>query len=183
MLEVEKKYKLSEEKYNEIANFIAVTYKVTSVSKKFEINTLFVGDITGDNVFRIRDIGSGDKVESTFTYKKRISNKDGLRIAKEIEFKVGWEFRELLLELGLTVGTIYKKKRIDVSVDPWFTISLDTLPYGRYLELEGLEDRIEEFEAALGLEDLVEPLSYPDLTEIHGEYVSGVMVSRFEEKD
>lgn len=72
------------------------------------------------------------------TYKGPSESKDGVRVRQEIEFTVS-DFhaaRRLLGELGFFVAMIYEKYRQVYDLDG-VSVTLDEMPYGDFLEIEG----------------------------------------------
>ena len=91
--------------------------------------------------------------EARLTYKGPSASKDGVRVREEIEFSVSdyRSARQLLESLGYQVAMIYEKYRR--SYDLLGThISLDELPYGNFVEIEGPDvETIRAVNSILGL--------------------------------
>jgi len=87
------------------------------------------------------------------TYKGPSSSVDGVRLRQEIEFQVS-DFgaaRAFLGALGYQVVMIYEKQRAEYFLQDT-SISLDELPYGDFVEIEGDDtQRIRQVSDLLGL--------------------------------
>ena len=87
------------------------------------------------------------------TYKGPSSSVDGVRVRQEIEFQVS-NFnaaRAFLDALGYQVAMIYEKQRAEYYLEGT-SISLDELPYGDFVEVEGDDtQRIRQVSDLLGL--------------------------------
>ena len=75
------------------------------------------------------------------TFKGPLQEREGVRVRKEIEFTVdnfdaAYEF---LVSLGYQVYMIYEKYRTVYRIDKDIEISIDELPYGNFIEIEGSE--------------------------------------------
>ncbi len=87
----------------------------------------------GSKVLRLRR-----DLQARLTFKGSSEYVDGVRVRKEIEFVLA-DFqaaRQLLLELGYLVSMQYDKYRAVYDL-LGVQISLDELPYGNFLEIEG----------------------------------------------
>ncbi len=118
-----------------------------------EINLRFdnsQGDLKrGFQVLRLRR----DRI-SRLTYKGPSQTKEGVRVRQEIEITVSdFEATRALLEaLGYHVAMMYEKYRASYDLDR-VEISLDELPYGSFVELEGPDPaRIQAVNRQLGLD-------------------------------
>ena len=77
-------------------------------------------------------------LQAHLTFKGPSEDVDGVRVRKEIEFVLA-DFqaaRQLLLELGYLVSMQYDKYRVVYDL-LGVQISLDELPYGNFIEIEG----------------------------------------------
>jgi len=81
--------------------------------------------------------------EARLTFKGPAQDLDGARLRKEIEFIVSdFSAAQAFLEaLGYRVMMIYEKYRTVYDLDN-VQVTLDELPYGKFLELEGPDSRI-----------------------------------------
>jgi len=117
-----------------------------------EINLRFdtaEGDLKREKkVLRLRQ-----DTASRLTFKGPDGDKGGVRAREEIEFTVS-DFasaRAFLEALGYRVAMTYEKFRTVYELDG-MEISLDELPYGRFVEIEGKDpQKIQEMSERLGL--------------------------------
>lgn len=93
-------------------------------------------------------------VVARMTFKGPMGAEDGVRVRQEIEFTVS-DFdaaRKLLQALGFQISIIYEKYRTDYFLEGTH-ISLDELPYGYFLEIEGPDTHtIKDVNRSLGLD-------------------------------
>jgi adenylate cyclase class 2 len=120
---------------------------VLEVNLRFDTETNQLA--RGFKVLRLRY----DK-KTRLTFKGPASDQDGVRLRKEIEFEVS-DFsaaRSFLEALGYSVAMIYEKYR-QAFVLKEVEISLDELPYGTFVELEGPDSKsIREVNSLLDLD-------------------------------
>lgn len=124
-----------------------------SLPRVYELNLRFDtsnGDLGRSlRVLRLRQ----DKV-ARLTYKGPASGLEGVRLRKEIEFEVS-DFhaaRAFLEGLGYQVVMIYEKYRTAYDLDDT-EVSLDELPYGTFVEVEGPDpSRIQMVASKLNLD-------------------------------
>jgi adenylate cyclase class 2 len=101
-------------------------------------------------VLRLRLTGGG----GLLTWKGEPQFRGGVKDREELQTPVAdaATMRALLDRLGYEVSLEYTKRR-----EYWdlhgLTVSLDELPFGRFIEIEGEEDALEGAVAELGLED------------------------------
>ena len=92
--------------------------------------------------------------EARLTFKGPAESQDGVRLRKEIEFAVS-DFRSarvFLEALGYQVTMIYEKYRAVYDLDG-VSVTLDELPYGDFVEIEGPTTiAIQEVNKQLGLD-------------------------------
>jgi adenylate cyclase, class 2 len=138
-----------------------------SLRRVFEVNLRFdtPGGDLGRNfqVLRLRQ-----DVIARLTYKGPASGLEGVRLRREIEFEVS-DFdsaRAFLDALGYQVMLIYEKYRTAYDLDG-VEVSLDELPYGTFVEVEGPSPiAIREVTYKLGLDwNAAIPASYTVLFE------------------
>lgn len=90
---------------------------------------------------------------SRMTYKGPSESKDGVRVREEIEFKVS-DFnaaRAFLNALGFQLAMVYEKYRTEYDIEGT-SISLDEMPYGDFIEIEGKDtQQIRNLSDQLGL--------------------------------
>jgi adenylate cyclase class 2 len=136
-----------------------------SLPRVFEVNLRFdtPGGDLGRNfqVLRLRQ----DAI-ARLTFKGPASGLEGVRLRREIEFEVS-DFdsaRAFLEALGYQVVLIYEKFRTAYDLDG-VEVSLDELPYGTFVEVEGPSPvAIREVTHKLGLDwDAAVPASYTAL--------------------
>jgi len=136
-------------------------------ARVLEINLRF--DTPGGDLTRAMQVRRRRReTASRLTYKGPPLNKGGARLRQEIEFEVS-DFaaaRAFLEALGYRVGLVYEKYRAAYDLDGC-EVSLDELPYGAFVEIEGPDpDAIRKASAGLGLDWQASiPLSYTALFE------------------
>lgn len=154
-----------------VSNLPAVELKLKSLGAEvslprvFELNLRFDtshGDLGRSlRVLRLRQ----DKV-TRLTYKGPARGLEGVRLRQEIEFEVSdFEAARALLEgLGYEVVMIYEKYRTAYDLEGT-EVSLDELPYGTFVEVEGPDPaRIQMVASKLNLDwEASIPASYTAL--------------------
>ena len=138
-----------------------------SLPRVFEVNLRFdtpAGDLgRGFRVLRLRQ----DRI-ARLTYKGPASGLGGARLRQEIEFEVSdFAAARLFLEaLGYQVAMVYEKYRASYEL-AGVEVSLDELPYGAFVEIEGPNpEAIQSVTRKLGLEYSASiPASYTALFE------------------
>ena len=102
-----------------------------------EVNLRF--DMEGNSLSRgFKVLRLRYDTKARLTYKGPASDQEGIRLRKEIEFEVS-DFsaaRSFLEALGYKVVMIYEKYRQAYEINE-VEVSLDELPYGTFVELEG----------------------------------------------
>ena len=85
----------------------------------------------------------------------------------------------ILMHLGLSESLIYEKRRQTFHY-AGTEIAIDELPFGFFMEIEGVEQDIEKAENELGIADLraIED-TYPALTQKYGKRKGDVIEARF----
>ena len=178
MLEIEKKYRLSQERWSEIAaslNAIGAHF----VGEDFEENTIYGGDALdrAGGIVRIRKTQD----RALLTFKRRVENQTDVKqqIEHETEISDVDAVAQILIELGLSPKLIYEKRRKTWRLRST-EIVLDELPFGLFMEIEGAITAIKEAEMLLGIEDLeTEHETYPRLTARLGKQVGDKIEARF----
>ena len=177
--EFEKKYRLTEKLYEDLAARLA-DIGAHYEGEEEEENTIFelTALIGKPAVLRIRSVGD----KTLLTFKRRLASDTGVK--HQIEFETEVSDRAavsgIIGELGLAPNVIYEKRRrtwrlADVEV------VLDTLPFGLFMEIEGPIESIAEAERKLSIENLpVEARTYPNLTAELGKRVGDIIEARFE---
>lgn len=135
-----------------------------------EVNTLFD---TADDVIRLRGqvlrLRRLDDGHNTVTLKGPSTYRDGIKTRRETEVGVadGDAMRAVLNGLGFGVSLEYRKTRESWDLDGT-VVALDTLEFGRFVEIEADEDRIRRAAALLGLDmNNVELRGYPSIMRAH----------------
>ncbi len=145
----------------------------------FEVNILYTGaalDVTR-SVLRLRRIGK----RGVLTFKESLPARLDIKHRREEETRVDDpDAMELILEaLGFFPALVYEKRRVTWRLGST-EIVIDELPFGLFMEIEGLEKDIREVETKLAIKRLrTEVLSYPRLVLVHGARNGGVIESRF----
>lgn len=177
-IEVEKKYRLNQEQFDQVIERLA-KFEAVHADTEFEVNTLYGSssiDLQGA-VIRLRRT---DK-RSILTYKKRLFSPTAIKhqLEEETEVTDPRATEAILRGIGLSPALIYEKRR-----QTWkfgeTEIAMDELPFGLFMEIEGEEDEIELVEAKLDLTSLEsEEATYPELTKRFGKDLNGVIEARF----
>ncbi len=135
-----------------------------------EVNTLFD---TADNALRLRGqllrLRRLDDGHSTVTLKGPATHREGIKSRQETEVEVadGDAMRAVLIDLGFGVSLQYGKTRESWDLDG-AVVALDTLEFGRFVEIEADEDGIRRAAALLGLDmDNLETRGYPGIMRAH----------------
>jgi adenylate cyclase class 2 len=178
MLEIEKKYRLSHERWNEIVSSLHET-GANFVGEDFEENTIYGGDALdrAGGVVRIRKTQD----RALLTFKRRVENQMDVKQQIEHETEVSDidAVAQILIELGLSPKLVYEKRRKTWQLRST-EIVLDELPFGLFMEIEGAITAIKEAEMLLGIEDLeTEHETYPRLTARLGKQVGDKIEARF----
>jgi adenylate cyclase class 2 len=178
MLEIEKKYRLTESRRDSIVTALR-ELGATFERDETEENTIYGGETLGapGAIIRIRKT----EHRSLLTYKRRIE--DGSDVKQQVEYETEVSDADaadkIIRELQLTPRIVYEKRR-----STWqfrgVEVVFDELPFGLFMEIEGSRTEIKEAELLLGIEDLeTEHETYPRLTARMGTQVGGVVESRF----
>lgn len=184
MIETEKKYKISSTDIPSIEQYLE-KIGADRITQYTEINTLYSSPILKpDAMIRVRayrdDVLYGNHRDSTITYKEKISQVNGLNKQKEIEFTGNHKkMVDFIESLGFIPTLIYEKKRYDWYYSNDAVISIDVLPFGTYIEIEGEEPIVNSLEIVLKLANNVEERSYPTLTKLFGTFENGLPVAKF----
>ena len=178
MLEIEKKYRLPEERLEEVVSALEEIGAVYE-GEDFEENSIYGGGPV-DGVGAIIRIRRTQR-RAILTFKRRTENLSDTKqqIEHETEIADAAAADLILRELGMEPRLVYEKKR-----RTWHRrdteIVIDVLPFGLYMEIEGSITAIKEAEMLLGIEDLeTEHETYPRLTAKLGKKVGAVIETRF----
>jgi len=178
MLEIEKKYRLSQDRWDRIVttlNEVGADF----VGEDLEENTIYGGvalERTG-GIVRIRRTQD----RALLTFKRRIENRADVKqqIEHETEISDPDAVAQIITELGLSPKLIYEKRR-KIWRFRTTEIVLDELPFGLFMEIEGSVTEIKEAEMVLEIEDLeTEHETYPRLTSRLGKQVGEKIEARF----
>jgi adenylate cyclase class 2 len=178
MLEIEKKYRLSHDRWADVVSSLRES-GAEFVGEDLEENTIYGGealDRTG-GIVRIRKTQD----RAILTFKRRVEHQSDVKqqIEHETEISDAAAAAEIIAELGLIPKLVYEKRR-----NTWryrkTEIVLDELPFGLFMEIEGPITAIKEAEMLLGIEDLeTEHETYPRLTARFGKRVADKIEARF----
>jgi adenylate cyclase class 2 len=178
--EIEKKYRISSEE----AASLRVRLRAAGAEargEEFEENTLYAGPglERGNRVLRLRRVRGG---RSVFTFKESMAGSAGIKRRREDETTVEDPdaLAAILDALGYTPAAVYEKRR-----ETWLVsgveVVIDELPFGQFVEIEGVEESILEAERLLELTATrAEPKSYPQLTLEQGTRRGALIEARFE---
>ena len=118
------------------------------------------------HVLRLREV---DGVHNVLTLKGRAVYREGLKIRRETEVHVADRdaMIGILAGIGFGVSIEYRKTR-----ESWelggATVELDTLDFGRFVEIEGTQEQIRRTAKLLGLEMAeAERRGYPSMMRAH----------------
>ena len=135
-----------------------------------EINTLFdsVDDALrlSGQVLRLRRLDGGPSI---LTFKGPATYHDGMKVREETELHLSDydAMIAILRSLGFSVSLEYQKTRESWGFDG-AVVALDTLEFGRFVEIEGAEDRIQRTADLLGLDmGRAERQGYPSMMRAH----------------
>lgn len=94
-------------------------------------------------------VRSGSK--NTITMKEKIGEDKNIRSRKETEFEIGDvdQMAYILEKLGFTFIRIMEKYRINLQYKG-AVLSIDEMPFGMYLEIEGTEEEVGKIATELG---------------------------------
>ena len=109
------------------------------------------GKSTRNTTLRLRVLNGGPK--GVLTAKGPAKFDDGVKSREETEIEIGdvHATLDMLEQLGFRVGWTYPKKRAMWTLDG-VAVTLDTLDYGWFVELEGPASALPEMARSLGLD-------------------------------
>ena len=177
-MEIEKKYRLSAERRDEIIDSLTEVDAVFD-GEDFEENTIYGGGPLESSGGIVRIRRTQDR--SLLTFKRRVGDQSDVKrqIEHETEISDADAADKLLREFNLRPRLIYEKRRKTWRLRD-AEIVLDELPFGLFMEIEGSITGIKEAEVLLGIEDLeTEHETYPTLTVRFGQRVGERMEARF----
>ena len=116
---------------------------------------------------RLRILDGGPKAVLTVKGPARYERRIKIREETEVVISDGAAMREVLSHLGHKIAVVYHKHRESWRLDGC-DVTLDTLDFGLFSEVEGPVDRIEQVAERLGLAER-RPLksSYSELARAH----------------
>jgi len=177
-IEIEKKYRLTDQQRESIvARLKALDASPTTI--EFEINTLYRNpNIELDSaVLRLRRVGDN----AILTFKKRFASESPIKrqLEEETEVADAEATERILAHLGFVPSLVYEKRR-----QMWkyagTEITVDELPFGWFMEIEGAETDIESVESDLSIDALQgEESTYPGLARRHGKMNGDVIEAKF----
>lgn len=179
-LEIEKKYRLSEERREKVLEELR-ELDAKFKGEDFEENIIYSGGVLEEKfaVLRVRKIQG----KTIFTYKESVPSPAGIkqRIEYETEVEDPEALEKIIESLGFRKSLVYEKRR-----KIWHfrevEIVLDELPFGLFMEIEGSITAIKEAEMLLDIEDFpAEHESYPRLTARLGKQNGDSIEARFSE--
>ena len=177
-LEIEKKYRVSKERFGNIGIYLAENAQLLR-AREFELNSLYSNPKlrAEDALIRLRVTDS----YSTLTYKRSIKSESRFKEHLEYESRVGEpeEVSSMLEALDLALVLEYEKYRTTFLLNEC-EIVLDELPFGLYVEIEGAKAKISESEIQLSLrEEEAEAKSYPRIVSENRADNDGVFRAKF----
>ena len=135
-----------------------------------EFNTLFdsVDDALrlSGQVLRLRRLDGGPSI---LTFKGPATYHDGMKVREETELHLSDHdaMIAILSSLGFSTSLQYQKTRESWDFDG-VVVALDTLEFGRFVEIEGAEGEIQRTADLLGLDmDRAERQGYPSMMRAH----------------
>jgi adenylate cyclase class 2 len=177
-IEVEKKYRMTEQECVAVAERLRALY-AQCFGSELEVNTIYTNNLLEVEraVLRLRRVGN----RAILTFKKRFPNVASVKrqLEEETEVSDADATARILDLLGFRQTLVYEKRR-----QTWkyggAEITIDELPFGWFIEIEGEEPEIERVEKALGLNGShAEEATYPQLTRSYGVLVGDVIQAKF----
>lgn len=178
-VEIEKKFRLTPEQKDRVENLLG-EIGATLRGKSFEENTLFSGGTLDHTrrVLRLRRSGG----KAILTYKERLDSDPLIKRRREEETYL--DNPEAIIAILNITGSykpalVYEKHRTTWELADT-EVTIDELPFGNFLEIEGSEEAIGQVEKLLNLTELIiEPLSYAELVQKHGVKNEDIIETRF----
>ena len=177
-IEIEKKFRLAIEQ-RVILDSLLPMVGARLRGKTFEENIIFAGRGL-DQLNRILRLRRTDG-KAILTYKERVDSDQTLRRRREVETDVGSpeNMLECLSAIGVVPMLIYEKHRTTWNLANT-EVTIDELPFGLFLEIEGDEEAIRNAESLLDRVGLkAEQLTYHELVRKHGTRNGEVIEARF----
>ena len=177
-IEIEKKFRLTIEQRLMLDSLLPKV-GATLRGKTFEENIIFAGNGL-DQLNRILRLRRTDG-KATLTFKERLDSDQTVRRRREVETDVAppENMIESLSAIGVVPMLIYEKHRTTWDLANT-EVTIDELPFGLFLEIEGDEEAIRNAESLLDRVGLkVEQLTYHELVRNHGTRNGEVIEARF----
>jgi adenylate cyclase, class 2 len=177
-IETEKKYRLTNDQRERVRQRL-VEVGAERKKNEFEENTIYTGPSldAGNRVLRLRRVGNS----AMLTYKHRLPGPSSIKHQREEETAVSNPdaVQAILEAIGFSASLVYEKRRETWVLDGT-EIVIDELPFGLFMEIEGIEREIEAAEVKLKIMDLeAETATDPQLTRQHGTLTASVIEARF----
>ncbi|MGH9947268.1 MAG: class IV adenylate cyclase [Pyrinomonadaceae bacterium] len=151
-IEIEKKYRLTEEIRREIVASLE-EFGAEFIGEDTEVNSIFANKelVERNAVVRIRETQN----RSILTFKRRLPSTSGAKEQVEFESEIAdaVAIRSIIEAIGLKRAIVYEKRRRTYHFRK-VEVVLDELPFGLFMEIEGPISAIAEAEMLLGVEDL-----------------------------
>lgn len=168
-IEIEAKWRADEHEHERLRTALRRA-GASHIGTVREINTIFDsvdGAVrTRGHVLRVRLLDDGDSV---LTLKGPATYREGIKTREETELHLtdGDAMLRILSNLGFSPVLEYEKARESWDFDG-VAVELDTLEFGRFVEIEGTEDQIRRTAALLGLDmGKTERRGYPGMMRAH----------------
>ncbi|HSE18452.1 MAG TPA: class IV adenylate cyclase [Pyrinomonadaceae bacterium] len=177
-IEIEKKFRLASEQRLVLDSLLPMV-GATLRGKAFEENIIFAGRGLDqlNRILRLRRTNG----KAILTYKERMDSDKTVRRRREVETDVAppENMIEFLSKIGVVPMLIYEKHRTTWDLANT-EVTIDELPFGLFVEIEGDEDAIRNAESLLDPVGLkVELLTYHELVRKHGTKNGEVIEARF----
>lgn len=177
MIETEKKYKLTKEQFDSLRTFFRTKLQFLGIIT--EENTIYDADV----LLRVRKNSGLMATTFVVTTKGDTDTENGIKSREEIEFTTQSNNIYKMLEMLKYKPVLVYEKNRECYNAPYIVedveLALDELPFGYFLEIEGTIPSIAKLEEMLPFIPDVEMYSYPDLTNIYGKSIDGIMQARF----
>jgi len=177
-IETERKYRLNRKQFDALFNSLG-ELEAEFLGEDFEENVIFGGGILDELNAIVRLRKTAEK--NWLTFKKRIQNSFDIKQQVEHETEISdiVATEKILESLGFARRLVYEKHRKSFRVQNTL-VTLDELPFGLFMEIEGKITEIALAETLLETETLeTEHETYPRLTARFGKLNGTVIESRF----
>lgn len=177
-IEIEKKFVLNDEQREKILIKLK-EFDADFIAEVFEENILYNNKYLNSKSAILRVRKTSDK--TILTYKQRVDSQSSYKqhIEFETEVKNADEAENIIESIGLEKVLVYEKRR-QIWKFRAVELVIDQLPFGLYMEIEGLITAIAEVEMLLNIENLlVENETYPRLTQKYGVQNGNLIEARF----